>query len=107
MQAIISALEDYKTANGSYPSTVQGLAALANPSLAAADPWGNAWIYKCPGVFTDYELSSLGADNKSGGEGLDADITSWAPSSLIAEWFEYTPSKGVDIQLNTAPALMA
>jgi hypothetical protein len=107
MQAIISSLEAYKTVNGAYPTTAEGLAALVDATLAVNDPWGNPWVYTCPGVFTDYQLSSLGADGKPGGEGLDADITSWAASSLIAEWFEYTPSKGIDIQLNTATALIA
>jgi hypothetical protein len=107
MQAIISSLEGYKTANGNYPTTAEGLAALADPTLPVKDPWGNPWVYTCPGVFTDYQLSSLGADGKPGGDGLDADITSWAAASLIAEWFEYTPSKGIDIQLNTAAALIS
>jgi hypothetical protein len=107
IQGIVASLEAYKTANGAYPTTAQGLAVLADPTLPANDPWGNPWVYTCPGVFTDYELSSLGADGKLGGDGLDADITSWAASSLIAEWFEYTPSKGIDIQLNTNTALIA
>jgi hypothetical protein len=107
MQGIIAALEVYNTLKGVYPTTGQGLDALVNPALPKNDPWGNAWVYVSPGVFTDYELSSLGADGKPGGKGLNAEITSWAASSLIAEWFEYTPSKGIDIQLNTASALMA
>lgn len=107
MQTIIAALDAYKKANGAYPTTAQGLAALSDPTLPNTDPWGNPWIYASPGVFTDYELSSLGADGKPGGEGLNAEINSWAAASLIAEWFEYTPSKGIDIQLNTATALMS
>jgi hypothetical protein len=107
MQAIIAALEQYKTDKGSYPATGQGLAALADPSLAKTDPWGKAWVYACPGVYSDYELSSLGADGKPGGDGLNAEITSWASASLVGEWFEYTPSKGIDIQVNTAVETMS
>jgi hypothetical protein len=35
------------------------------------------------------------------------DITSWAEGSLIARWYEYTPTSAMDISLNTAPANMA
>jgi type II secretion system protein G len=110
IQGIVSLLESYKTKNGAYPTTAQGLAALAafgesqNPpaTVPTADPWGNAYQYKSPGHYDDYELASLGADGDPGGEGDNADITSWADSSLIAEWFEYTPSHGLDISVTTA-----
>jgi hypothetical protein len=106
MQEIIKALDAYKQNNGDYPTTQQGVAVLVpvNPKkpIAVTDPWGNLYVYKCPGAYKDYELSSLGADGKSGGEGGDADVTSWADASLIAEWFEYTPTHGIDIQVTSA-----
>lgn len=108
LQAIIGLLEQYKTANGQYPSTAQGLAALAPlGTVPAADPWGNAYVYVSPGVVNDYELSSRGRDGEEGGDGENADVTSWAPASLVAEWFDYTPSRGIDIEVNTAPASLA
>ena len=55
----------------------------------------------------DYELSSRGGDGQEGGDGDNADVTSWAPASLVAEWFDYTPSRGIDIEVNTAPAALA
>lgn len=110
MQLIIKQLEAYSGQNGAYPTTNEGLSVLPPlPNLngppiplPTTDPWGKAYVYKSPGAYKDYELSSLGADGKSGGEGDNADVTSWADASLIAEWFEYTPTHGIDIQLTSA-----
>jgi hypothetical protein len=44
---------------------------------------------------------SLGADGAVGGEGLNADISSAAGASLVATWFEYTPTSALDIEMNT------
>ena len=107
MQVIISLLETYKTKNGAYPTTSQGLAVLAGiaaaqsppVTLQLSDPWSNPYQYKSPGKYNDYELASLGADGSPGGDGDNADITSWADSSLIAEWYEYTPTHGLDIAI--------
>jgi len=41
------------------------------------DPWGNEYIYICPGEHEDFDLISLGADGEEGGEGFDSDIYSW------------------------------
>jgi len=101
MQGIMSLLESYKAKNGNYPTTSEGLAALAGlGSVPKADPWGNAYQYQSPGKFNDYDLASLGADGVPGGDGENADITSWADSSLIAEWYEYTPTHGLDIAVS-------
>jgi general secretion pathway protein G len=90
-----SALDAYRLDNGRYPSTEQGLAALwqapvtepraaswRGPYLRKAvpvDPWGAPYVYRAPGTQsgTGYDLLSLGADGKPGGEGEAADITSW------------------------------
>src|SRR3989304_1701724 len=44
------------------------------------DPWDHAYIYKAPGVVnpTGYDLLSYGADGAAGGDGENADITSWS-----------------------------
>ena len=74
---------------GEYPSTEQGLQALIEapdgverwngPYLASGalpvDPWGNAYVYRSPGEETAYELVSLGADGRPGGEDEDRDIS--------------------------------
>jgi general secretion pathway protein G len=89
------ALDNYRLDNGSYPSTEQGLAALQEkptrepiplnwrgPYLKRAipaDPWGKPYVYRSPGEHDPggNDLSSLGKDGQPGGEGEDADITSW------------------------------
>jgi hypothetical protein len=103
MQGIIGLLERFKEASGAYPTTAQGLAALAPLGpVPPADPWGRAYQYRSPGAYTDFELFSLGADGESSGEGEDADITSWAEASLIGQWYEYTPTSALDIAFDEA-----
>ena len=92
IQAISTALEAYKIDTGSYPSTAEGLAALSVPSPYAtnwkgpylptrdfaSDPWGREYIYAFPGAHGPKpDIISLGSDGKPGGEGINADITSW------------------------------
>ncbi len=87
------ALELFKLDNGFFPTTDQGLEALVRVpeggrvpknyrkggylDRVPKDPWGNAYVYVCPGTHGDYDISSYGADNAPGGEGEDADINSW------------------------------
>ncbi|MDI6735923.1 MAG: type II secretion system major pseudopilin GspG [bacterium] len=89
------ALDSYRLDNGRYPTTEQGLQALrtepTTPPLPKnwdgpylkkeipLDPWGNPYIYICPGEhnFDGYDLLSYGADEEEGGEGDDQDIVSW------------------------------
>ena len=101
MQGIIALLEQYRGVHTAYPTTAQGLAALAGlGTVPPADPWGNAYHYRSPGAYTDFELWSTGANGQPGGEGEDADITSWAEVSLIGRWYEYTPTSALDISFN-------
>lgn len=87
---IESALALFKTDTGRFPTTSEGLAALvSDPGIRGystdcyldkvpLDPWGNKYIYICPGVHgKDYDLESYGKDNENGGTGNDADIESW------------------------------
>lgn len=75
---------------GRYPSTAEGLAALAqDPGMQnwsgpyldkltlPKDPWGRDYEYRAPGQYGDFDLFSLGADGVEGGEEENADITSW------------------------------
>lgn len=90
MENFMTALDSYFLDNGNFPTTQQGLGALrTKPEGAAkwngpylkkeipADPWGNAFVYRSPGRNGGYEIVSLGADGKEGGEGDHADINSW------------------------------
>ncbi len=86
------ALDQYRLDVGHYPTTQDGLAALMakpptetkwdGPYLSKAipeDPWGHPYVYKSPGDHGDFDLLSYGRDGRPGGEGEDADITSWGP----------------------------
>ena len=91
MDAFGKALDTFRLDCGHYPSTEQGLQALAvaptaepkwaGPYLqkaAPSDPWGQAYVYKSPGSEgRDYEITSLGKDGHSGGDGESADLNSW------------------------------
>lgn len=90
-----TALKLFKLDNGFYPSTEQGLEALITKPTTGRippnyreggyleqkkipfDPWGNPYIYLCPGIHGEYDIISYGADGKEGGEGKDSDITNW------------------------------
>jgi len=41
------------------------------------DPWGNDFVYLCPGSHDEFDLMSYGADGQLGGEGKNKDVTSW------------------------------
>ncbi|NIS75313.1 MAG: type II secretion system major pseudopilin GspG [Deltaproteobacteria bacterium] len=87
------ALKLFKLDNGFYPSTEQGIQALVTkPEIGRIppnyrsdgyldrvpkDPWGSEYTYISPGEHGDYDIIAYGADGVPGGEGEDADITSW------------------------------
>ncbi len=95
VNVLSQALDMYKLDNQRFPSTDQGLYALVemptgspkprrwNPegylkkSALPKDPWGNEYQYVSPGSRNAYDLYSLGADGKEGGEGFDADVGNW------------------------------
>jgi len=84
-------LDLYRLEIGHYPSTDQGLDALVKqpgnvrnwngPYLKKSDvpkdPWGNEYHYRSPGQQGAFDIWSLGADNREGGEGEDKDVVSW------------------------------
>lgn len=94
IESLATALDSYRLDNGRYPSSAQGLSALwqrpsidppanwTEPYLRKAvpnDPWGNPYVYVAPGRVnpSGFDLLSHGADGQPGGEGENADITSW------------------------------
>ena len=88
---LMQALKLYRLDNQRYPSSEQGLQALASkPSTDPVppnwkpyldklpnDPWGRPYQYANPGVKGEVDILSLGADGQPGGEGKNADIGSW------------------------------
>ena len=90
VDALQKALDQYRIDIGRYPATEAGLAALllkpadeprwSGPYLAKAvpaDPWGRPYAYTSPGQHGDFDLVSYGRDGQPGGDGDNADITSW------------------------------
>ena len=91
--AIEQGLKLYKLDNQRYPTTEQGLQALvAKPTSGPSadgwkaggyleklpkDPWGNPYQFLSPGVHSEVDVFSYGADAQPGGTGYDADICSW------------------------------
>jgi general secretion pathway protein G len=84
------ALDLYKLETGRYPSSSEGLQALVTAPAGATnwngpywkkssipkDPWGNDYRYTSPGQKGAYDIVSLGADGKEGGDGANKDISS-------------------------------
>lgn len=90
-----TALKMYKLNHKVYPTTEQGLDALVKAPTSGTslknypeygyldgesvpkDPWGNEYVYLCPGSHSEFDIISYGADGVQGGEGKNADVTSW------------------------------
>ena len=49
----------------------------AGKTATVKDGWGNEYQYLSPGAHGKFDLYSLGADGREGGEGMDQDIVSW------------------------------
>jgi general secretion pathway protein G len=85
------AVESFRLDMFVYPSTRQGLEALVSAPAdlqrperyrqggyirrLPEDPWGQPYVYAAPGRTRAFDILSLGADGREGGEGLDADIS--------------------------------
>ncbi len=89
IRRLSTVLEYYRLDTGRYPTTAEGLKALVERPPGAGrwngpylegglprDPWGNPYVYRAPAEGAPYEILSLGADGRPGGEGEDADISS-------------------------------
>ena len=87
-----TALKLFRLDNGRYPSTSEGLQALITSpendtgynqggylekGNVPKDPWGNEYLYLCPGSHGEFDLSSYGADGVAGGTGKNRDINNW------------------------------
>ena len=84
-------LDLYRLDVGRYPTGQEGLQALVEKPAQAdswngpylknreslTDPWGAPYAYRSPGQHGEFDLYSLGADGKEGGEDADKDVTNW------------------------------
>ncbi|MBX9802430.1 MAG: type II secretion system major pseudopilin GspG [Caulobacteraceae bacterium] len=85
------AIETYRLDNLDFPADLQALVAapagLSNPERyrpggyirrLPEDPWGHPYQYRRQSAHNgQFDVYSLGADRKEGGEGNDADLGNW------------------------------
>lgn len=90
IEAFSSSLDLFYLDTGRYPTSSEGLTALARrpgnlqgwngPYLKSgavpADPWTHDYVYRSPADNSPYEIISLGSDGREGGVGNAADISS-------------------------------
>ena len=91
LNMLSSALDTFRLDVGRYPTSEEGLKSLwvkestikewngpYLPKKVETDAWKNPYQYKLPGKNKeDYDLYSLGADGKIGGDEDKADISVW------------------------------
>ncbi len=93
LKAISNALDLYKLDNYTYPTTEQGLEALVSkPSgfpepknwnkdgylpKIPKDPWGTPYQYLSPADDKAFDVYTLGADGREGGEDQAGDLSVW------------------------------
>ena len=87
-----STLDLYKLDVGRYPDAQEGLQALIQAPASASDrwhgpylkkrvvpkdPWNNDYVYIAPGRHGPFDVISLGADGREGGESENKDVANW------------------------------
>lgn len=85
IQQLVGNIELYKLEVGRYPDNLgalvtqpSGLDKWSGPYAKAADlkdAWGNDYKYTIPGQGKPFELVSLGADGREGGDGENRDVS--------------------------------
>lgn len=90
VETLMTSVTYYKIDTGAYPTAEQGMEALWKAPAGVGrwrgpyvrkpenllDPWGHPYLYRIPGQQAPVEIYSYGADNKEGGQGEDADVSS-------------------------------
>ena len=93
IEELSNSLDLFKLDAGRYPDSQEGLQALVQaPSSLGPDrwrgpylrkksvpkdPWGNDYKYVSPGTHGAFDIVSLGADGKEGGDGESRDVSNW------------------------------
>ena len=91
VDALSAAVDSFHLDVGRFPTGDEGLKVLVDrPSETAKwdgpylkkrdsliDPWGHPYLYRFPGQHGEYDIYSLGSDNREGGEGDAADVGNW------------------------------
>lgn len=88
VDALSAAVDSFNIDTGRFPSNEEALKALVErpagletwdgPYIkkreSLIDPWGEPYKYRLPGASGEYDIYSLGSDNKEGGEGDAGDV---------------------------------
>lgn len=91
VDALGAAIDSFNLDNGRFPTSDEGLKALVDAPQGLAtwdgpyikkrdslmDPWGKPYLYRHPGQKGDFDIYSLGSDQRDGGEGDARDIANW------------------------------
>jgi len=87
IKSLESALDSYRLDMGKYPKDLKelisdsiGKSAWDGPYIKKLpkDPWESDYQYASPGKHNkDFDLSSMGADGREGGDEGDEDISNW------------------------------
>lgn len=91
VNALSAAVDSFHLDIGRFPTSEEGLKVLIErPGELATwdgpyikkrdslmDPWGETYLYRVPGLQSEYDIYTLGADKKEGGEGDAQDIGNW------------------------------
>jgi general secretion pathway protein G len=91
VDALSSAVDAFHLDVGRSPTAAEGLQALLTAPAGAThwdgpyikrsdslvDPWGNRYLYRLPGQHSEFDVYTLGADGKEGGEDDARDLGNW------------------------------
>ena len=91
VSALGSAVDSFNLDNGRFPTGDEGLKALVErpqglptwdgPYIkkkdSLIDPWGKPYLYRAPGRKGDFDVYSLGSDQREGGDGDARDVDNW------------------------------
>lgn len=91
VDALSAAVESFHLDTGRFPTEAEGIQALIDrpgdaPSWdgpyirkrdSLTDPWGRGYLYRLPGRKGDFDVFTLGADGREGGEGDARDLDNW------------------------------
>ena len=85
IQSLVGQIEMYRLEVGKYPDNLQALVKQPGgvdkwngpyaKDTDLKDAWGNDYRYTVPGQGKAFDLVSLGADGRDGGEGENRDVT--------------------------------
>lgn len=91
VDALGAAVDSFNLDNGRFPTGDEGLKALVEAPQGLAtwdgpyikkqesliDPWGKPYLYRQPGQKGEFDVYTLGSDQREGGDGDARDVSNW------------------------------